>query len=141
MCCVRVPDEDHPGKRLQEVQPYPAMTRSLLGMCDHLACLGVTRVVMEATSDYWKPVFYLLETAGSGIWLVRSAKSDLPPRSQCMYAILRVDPHDARLRFRARAAQVVTGELAQRVRDLVLAGIAAVHVDHRRPILSGTIPA
>jgi transposase len=20
MCCVRVPDEDHPGKRLQEVQ-------------------------------------------------------------------------------------------------------------------------
>jgi transposase len=24
----------------------------------------VTRVVMEATSDYWKPVFYLLEAAG-----------------------------------------------------------------------------
>jgi transposase len=22
MCCVRVPDEDHPGKRLQEVQAY-----------------------------------------------------------------------------------------------------------------------
>jgi transposase len=21
MCCVRVPDEDHPGRRLQEVQP------------------------------------------------------------------------------------------------------------------------
>jgi hypothetical protein len=52
MCCVRVPDEDHPGRRLQEVQAYPAMTRSLLGMADHLACLGVTRVVMEATADY-----------------------------------------------------------------------------------------
>ncbi len=49
VCCLRVPDEDHPGKRLQEVQAYPTMTRSLLHMSDHLAGLGVTRVVMEAT--------------------------------------------------------------------------------------------
>ena len=52
MCCVRVPDEDHPGRRLQEVATHSTMTRSLLGMADRLACLGVTRVVMEATSDY-----------------------------------------------------------------------------------------
>jgi transposase len=49
MCCVRVPDDDRLGKRLQEVQAYPTMTRSPVRMCDHLACLGVTRVVMEAT--------------------------------------------------------------------------------------------
>ena len=72
MCCVRVPDEDHPGRRLQEVQPYPAMTRSVLRLADHLACLGVTRVVMEATADYWKPVFYLLEAAGFETWLVNA---------------------------------------------------------------------
>src|SRR6516165_4300722 len=72
MCCVRVPDEDHPGKRLQEVASYSAMTRSLLGMSDRLACLGVTRVVMEATADYWKPVFYLLEAAGFDTWLVNA---------------------------------------------------------------------
>src|SRR5580704_3593208 len=71
-CCVRVPDEDHPGKRLQEVTAYSAMTRPLLGMSDRLACLGVTRVVMEATSDYWKPVFYLLEAAGFETWLVNA---------------------------------------------------------------------
>ena len=41
MCCVRVPDEDHPGKRLQEVAPYSTMTRPLLGMSHWLACLGV----------------------------------------------------------------------------------------------------
>ena len=52
MCCARVPDEGRPGRRLQEVETYSAMTRSLSGMADHLACLGVTRVVMEATSDY-----------------------------------------------------------------------------------------
>jgi transposase len=72
MCCVRVPDEDHPGRRLQEVQGYSAMTRSLLRMSDHLACLGVTRVVMEATADYWKPAFYLLEAAGFETWLVNA---------------------------------------------------------------------
>ena len=49
MCCVWVPDEEHPGKRLQEVQPYSAMTRLVLRLADHLARLGVTRVVVEAT--------------------------------------------------------------------------------------------
>jgi hypothetical protein len=52
MCCVRVPDEDRRGRRLQEVRPYPTMTRSLLALADRLRCLGVSRVVMEATSDY-----------------------------------------------------------------------------------------
>ena len=52
MCCARVPGEDHPGRRLQEVQAYPTMTRSVLRLADHLARLGVTRVVMEATADY-----------------------------------------------------------------------------------------
>jgi transposase len=72
VCCVRVPDEDRRGKRLQEVETYSTMTRSLLGMADHLACLGVTRVVMEATSDYQKPVFYLLKAAGFETWLVNA---------------------------------------------------------------------
>ena len=72
MCCVRVPDEDHPGRRLQEVMAYSTLTRSLLSMADHLASLGVTRVVMEATADYWKPVFYLLEAAGFQTWLVNA---------------------------------------------------------------------
>ena len=52
VCCVRVPDEDRPGRRLQEVETYATMTRPLLSMADRLTCLGVTRVVMEATSDY-----------------------------------------------------------------------------------------
>jgi transposase len=51
-CCVRVPSPGKHGRRLQEVRAYPTMTRSLLVMADRLAELGVTRVVMEATSDY-----------------------------------------------------------------------------------------
>jgi transposase len=52
VCCVRVGHEGRLGRRLQEVETYSTMTRSLLAMSDHLRCLGVTRVVMEATSDY-----------------------------------------------------------------------------------------
>jgi transposase len=72
MCCVRVPDEDRPGRRLQEVVAYPTMTGSLLRLADRLRCLGVTRVVMEATADYWKPAFYVLEAHGFQTWLVNA---------------------------------------------------------------------
>jgi transposase len=72
VCCVRVPHEGTSGRRLQEVETYSTMTRSLLAMSDHLRCLGVSRVVMEATSDYWKPVFYLLEAQGHEVWLVNA---------------------------------------------------------------------
>jgi transposase len=48
------------------------MTRSLLRLADRLTELGVTRVVMEATSDYWKPVFYLLEAQQFEPWLVNA---------------------------------------------------------------------
>jgi transposase len=41
-------------------------------MADRLAELEVTRVVMEATSDYWKPVYYLLEAHGFETWLVNA---------------------------------------------------------------------
>jgi transposase len=72
VCCVRVPDEGRPGRRLQEVKTYQTMTGSLLRLADRLRCLGVTRVVMEATSDYWKPPFYVLEAHGFQTWLVNA---------------------------------------------------------------------
>src|SRR5690348_7657341 len=72
MCCIRVPADGGRGRRLQEVAAYPTMTRSLLRLADRLRALGVARVVMEATSDYWKPVFYLLEAAGLETWLVNA---------------------------------------------------------------------
>jgi transposase len=72
VCCVRVPAENGSGHRLQEVQAYATMTRSLAVMAQRLRDLGVTRVVMEATSDYWKPVFYLLEGYGFEVWLVNA---------------------------------------------------------------------
>lgn len=72
MCCVRVPGPGPRGRRVQEVKAYSTMTRSLLALADRLSELGVTRVVMEATSDYWKPPFYVLEAAGFQTWLVNA---------------------------------------------------------------------
>ena len=59
--CVRVPHDDKPGARRQEVRTYATLTPALLELRDWLICQGVTLVVMEATSAYWKPPFYLLE--------------------------------------------------------------------------------
>jgi len=71
VCCVRVPGQGPRARRMQEVRTYTTMTRSLLAMSDWLTGLGVTRVVMEATSDYWKPPFYLVENSFE-TWLVNA---------------------------------------------------------------------
>ena len=70
--CVRVPHETRPGRRRQEVRTCATTTRSLLGLRDWLVCQGVTRVVMEATSAYWKPPFYLLEDDIAECWVVNA---------------------------------------------------------------------
>ena len=72
VCCVRLPGGPGQSGRVQEVKTYKTMTRSLLVMIDRLRELRISRVVMEATSDYWKPPFYLLESAGFDTWLVNA---------------------------------------------------------------------
>jgi transposase len=69
------------GRRLQEVKTYQTMTRALLQLADRLAELGVTRVVLEATSDSWKGPFSLLEAHGLEVWLVNAAGCQAPAGS------------------------------------------------------------
>lgn len=70
VCCVRLPGRGR--RRSQEVRRYATMTEQLLGLADWLTELGVSRVVMEATSDYWRAPFYLLEEFGLETWLVNA---------------------------------------------------------------------
>ena len=72
VCCVRLPATIGGGKRLQEVTTHSTMTRSLTVLAEHLVELGVQRVVMEATSDYWRAPFYLFEAHGLEPWLVNA---------------------------------------------------------------------
>lgn len=70
--CVRVPHEDRPGRRRQEVREYLTLSRSLLELADWLRRERIELVAMEATSSYWKPVFYLLEAEGFTCWLLNA---------------------------------------------------------------------
>lgn len=72
MVCVRLPHEGRPGFRTQRVFNTVATSGAILDLADHLICQGVTRVVMEATSTYWKPYFFLLESRGLECWLVNA---------------------------------------------------------------------
>src|SRR5207248_8398975 len=72
VACVRVPHPQRPGRRQQEVREYATTMGALLGLADELHRQGVTLVAMEATSDYWKPVFYLLEADGFECWLLNA---------------------------------------------------------------------
>ena len=65
MVCTRLPrDAAASGRRVQRVWPVGASTNAIVELADHLACQSVQLVVMEATSDYWRPFFYLLEARG-----------------------------------------------------------------------------
>ncbi len=70
--CVRVPNPDKPGRRLQEVRGCSTVTPALLELADWLRAERVQVVSMEATSDYWKPVYYLLEAEGFTCWLLNA---------------------------------------------------------------------
>ena len=58
--CIRVPAAgvgQGRGRRRQEVRTYPTFTSSLEALADWLQAEGVTQVVMEATGQYWKPIW------------------------------------------------------------------------------------
>jgi transposase len=62
---IRVPSDTRPGRRQQETRTFGTTRRELLALADWLRCWGVTKIGMEATGDYWKPVFFAWNRAGS----------------------------------------------------------------------------
>ena len=64
MVTIRVPSDTRRGRRQQETREFRAVRKDLLALADWLRCWGVTRIGMEATGDYWKPVYFLLEREG-----------------------------------------------------------------------------
>ena len=58
--CVRIARPGRAGAD-STVTTWSSMTGQILALREHLIAQQVTSVVMEATGDYWKPFYYLLE--------------------------------------------------------------------------------
>jgi transposase len=72
MVCTRVPHATKAGKRVTTVWQVPSTTNAILELAEQLAGEGIQRVVVESTSDYWRPFVYLLEARGLVVWLVNA---------------------------------------------------------------------
>jgi transposase len=64
MVTIRVPGDSGSGRRQQETREFRAVRKDLLALADWLRSWQVTKAGMEATGDYWKPVYFLLEREG-----------------------------------------------------------------------------
>jgi len=72
MVCTRVPHPSVAGRRVTRVWEVPATTNAIVELADQLAREGIERVVVESTSDYWRPFVYLLDARGLEVWLVNA---------------------------------------------------------------------
>jgi len=54
--CTRVPHPSIAGRRVTKVWQVQAMTNAISALAEQLAAEGIERVVVESTSDYWRPV-------------------------------------------------------------------------------------
>ena len=78
--CVRVAGRGR-GGAVSTVTTWGAVTSQVLALREHLIAEAVTLVVMEATGDYWKPFYYLLEDCPCEVMLVNARHvKNLPGR-------------------------------------------------------------
>jgi transposase len=115
--CVRAPGK-RKGTFTKEVTTWGSMTSDVLKLREFLLAQGVSLVVMEATGDYWKQYYYLLEDA-LPVQLVNAAHAkNLPGR--------KTDVNDAQWLAQLAAHGLLRGSLVppppvRELRDLTRA--------------------
>src|SRR5713101_5747963 len=72
MVCTRVPHPSVAGRRLTRVWEVRSTTNAIIALADQLVRERIERVVVESTSDYWRPFVYLFEARGLCVWLVNA---------------------------------------------------------------------
>jgi hypothetical protein len=55
MVCTRMPHATKTSQRVTTVWQVPSTTNQVLELAEQLAGQGIQRVVVESTSDYWRP--------------------------------------------------------------------------------------
>ena len=121
---IRVPSDTRRGGRQQETRSFRTTRKDLLALADWLRCWQVTKVGMESTGDYWKPVYFLLESEGLDCVLYHAAQvKALPGRPK-------TDP----LTELPEGVPQVSGRMG------VLVATVAGH-DHRGRCAAGSFPS
>ena len=77
--CVRVQGQGRRGTSTT-VSTWGSMTGEVLALREHLIAEQVSCVVIESTSDYWKPFYYLLEEALDVMLVNAKAARNVPGR-------------------------------------------------------------
>ena len=130
--CIRVQGQ---GRRATSatVTTWGATTGEILGLREHLLAQHVSCVVIESTSDYWKPFYYLLEDAVPVMLVNAKAARNVPGRKTDVsdaawladlgaHGLLRasfVPPEPIRvLRDLTRARTVITRERTKEIQRL-----------------------
>jgi transposase len=72
MVCTRLPHPSLSRRRLTKVWEVRSTTNAIIALAEQLLGEGIERVVVESTSDYWRPFLYLLEAHGLVVWLVNA---------------------------------------------------------------------
>jgi transposase len=78
--CVRTPSPSGKRSRRQEIRTFATTTNALLELRDWLVAQKVTLVVMEATGDYWRGAFCLMEDCLNVILVNAAHAKGLPGR-------------------------------------------------------------
>lgn len=100
---IRVPSDRDPSRRASETREFGTTRREVLALADWLRAWQVPAVVMEATGDYWKPVFCRLEAEGFECVLADAKQvRNLPGRPKR-------DPSDSRWLAQCFERGAVTG--------------------------------
>jgi transposase len=74
---IRVPSDKDPARRAAETRSFGTTKKEVLALADWLRSWQVPAVVMEATGDYWKPVFYR-PRGSSACWPMRGRSRTCP---------------------------------------------------------------
>ncbi len=116
VACVRCPDPRRAGKWVLETERFDTTAGQIRRLRDWLRERAVEVVALEATSDYWRAVYYPLQDGGLNLMLVN-------PSHLRGIRGRKTDPSDAAFLARAAAsgmvmASFVPGRAVRELREL-----------------------
>ena len=107
--CVRIQGQGRRAKSAT-VTTWGATTGQILALREHLVAAKVTCVVIESTSDYWKPFYYLLDDELDVTLVNAAAVRNLPGRKTDLLTELSSEFRRRCVRCRVRFARLAARE-------------------------------